>query len=1289
MAETEKQQRQNIQIQTALKDFSNGSLLGNTKKLLNVLGYKSDRTFQLLPNNYKGFAGQFRIDQSNFDPEKAKTKDWQSVDIVFQITQEDIKKTYSIFDAKQVDNKIIESYLFFALSLKGDRYTRSDLVKITREINKLTPMPAIIVFRYGNCLTISIIDRRPNKKDPSRDVLTKKISLIKDINTEKPHRAHIAILSKFALPQLIEKHKTINTLDDLYRAFRSTLDISELNKDFYKQISAWYYYATSTIKLPIKPEYYKDDEDNIKNFTVRLICRMIFCWFLKEKGLINPKLLELYDYDDSPVILVKKTTKDFDTENSYYRGVLQNIFLSCLNSPMNVSKRKAEYLGKGYLPDDFDYGLLDKIPFLNGGLFDRLEEDNYNETIDDGPLYIPNELFYGKQLQIGTGRNARTAKGLNRILASFVFTIDESTPLEEEVALDPELLGLVFENLLAEIDPDEEVAKTARRESGSFYTLRKIIDNMVNASLLLYLTNYFREKGQKGVKKKLYQLIYQNKIDEHDNTFKKIVVDALDSVKVLDPACGSGAFPMGMLHKIVSILKIVDPKNHLWLDKQLSRIEDKFQRDNFAKILEQHLEDYPRKLGIIKNTIYGIDNQPLAVLITKLRFFISLLIEQQIDLNLPKENYHITPLPNIETKIICADSLVDTETGLFDESVFKHLRDAKEKYYRPNLTKDEKDAVASEISEILSTYFPSFAQQVTGKKMKDTKSENERNKAILKQWFQHANLCAPFFNLDLFFPELAHQAFDIVIGNPPYGGKDISEDVKTRLALGKKDPYGAFIARFLGNGRNTTPLKNGGILAYIVSDTFMTIKTHYQLRQQMMRNYIHKMIRVHPDTFKATVNTAIIICERNVYPERTPFDKMFIDSSHHCQMVDMTNISIHDDYDRFLEILHKTEEFEEEENISNSEYAIYHYPQELIKTNSNLPFFFASPKLFALMNDTTAPAEYAKLDGKTIQIRKINFNGKEIKLTKLGQIAEVRQGLATGDNDSYLFQNPAARGTYRSIEDNKDYLLTEDDIAKIAGNDKLRLEIIDKGISRDDPKSARYFEGRYILPYDKGGESDSDEGWMPNYYVPTNYFIDWSEWAAKRLKTYTIAQRIKDNNESKEIKGHYNSTTCAVIRNADTYFREGITFSRTGVYAPTFRLNTSTVYDTEGSTIFIAPSKPPQIYLGLLCSKLVKFLSKNFIGHTVHCQVDELKELQVLVDVPDEIKKPVQSIVKNQKRTLDYDYASNEQLEIDRLVYEAYGLNEDDIAEVENWYARRYPKLARTQNNRVTPKSEI
>ena len=232
----------------------------------------------------------------------------------------------------------------------------------------------------------------------------------------------------------------------------------------------------------------------------------------------------------------------------------------------------------------------------------------------------------------------------------------------------------------------------------------------------------------------------------------------------------------------------------------------------------------------------------------------------------------------------------------------------------------------------------------------------------------------------------------------------------------------------------------------------------------------------------------------------------------------------------------------------------------------------------------------------------------------------------------------------------------------------MRDEVIHCGISKDDKKSSRYFGGRYIVGYDKGGESDSEDGWMPNYYVPTNYFIDWSEWAVNRMKTLTVRQR----------DGTGLDRLCSRFQNADSYFVEGITFSMRGIYAPTFRVAGANPYDVMSSKLFLSEALGLSQSLGWLASKWGKFAMKNYLEHTVAFDVDALKE----VPIPhqsihaESIGKLVDQIIKMQRTNLRYDYASNEQLEIDRLVYAAYGFNEADIKEVETWYARRYPKLA-------------
>jgi len=778
-----------------------------------------------------------------------------------------------------------------------------------------------VLFQYGNFITLATSERTKYKQTWREGEKIGKISLLKDIDTLSTHAGHNKILNDLVLKP------GVRDFNGLYRQCKDVFDVQILNEDFYKDLSAWYYYAVSTIKLPDIPDAYagraNPEEENIKQFVIRLIARLIFCWFLKEKEpLISPKLLELYDPQGNPRYLItKEDEKTFLKANSYYGGILQNIFFNCLNKPMNYPKgrlktsdyaqydstgrtkaeKKLDYCCKHYLTENFDYDLFNNIPFLNGGLFDKIQGDNLWDRIDDKNISIPNELFYGKNLSIGTGRNTIVTEGINRILSKYKFTIAENTPLEEEVALDPELLGLIFENLLAEVNTDDQAAsKSAKKASGSYYTPRKVIDYMVNESLLLYLEKYFKENGFDNKDKEIGDLVYLDKVDSSDNKFCITIVNALDDIKILDPACGSGAFPMGMLNRIVQFLFFVDPNNNLWLSKYIKRLPPELQ-ETTRKELVKHDLNYVRKLGIIRNAIYGIDIQPMASHITKLRFFISLLIDQKVDKSKPDNNYNIISFPNIETKIICADSLKNASTQInwTEEKLFKKLKESKEKYYQPQIASklEEKDKIAEEITEMLSALYPNFSEEITGRKLKDPKSEEEKNKRIFKEWFMHGSVSAPFFNIDLFFPELEGVGFDIVLGNPPYGGAKISNDLKNALGIESKDPYGAFISRFIGDGthKRPTPLKHSGILALIVSDTFMTIKSHKPLRRQIMNSYIHKMIRVHPDTFKATVNTAIIIIQRNVFPKDTPANKYNIDPNHHCLMADLTGEDVQKD----------------------------------------------------------------------------------------------------------------------------------------------------------------------------------------------------------------------------------------------------------------------------------------------------------------------------------------------------------------------------------------------------------
>lgn len=1066
----------------------------------------------------------------------------------------------------------------------------------------------------------------------------------------------------FVSPRLTNKTFTqrisscnFSSLNEILEAFK----VEPLNREFYGSIVRSFYslvggeIGAGSQRERLAPHLSlpggASDRTIIRQFGIRLIGRIIFCWFLKHKSSKENVALIPEDWLSSESV-----------ETNYYHNTLEPLFFEILNK--EISKRK---IG---LPSGHK-----QIPFLNGGLFEAQsgeDSDYYDAKNKSNPsnykLKISDPWF----------------KELFEILEQYNFTIDENSINDTDVSIDPEMLGRIFENLLAEIDPNLESNEkvSVRKATGSYYTPREIVDYMTEEALVKYLYN------RTGINEKiLHNLFAEGVVVEFSNIQNERLLSAFDQVKILDPASGSGAFPMGALHKIVIALQKLDPGAEKWKAKQLNSITNAALKAEMKVILENANAEYARKLGVLQQCIYGADIQPIAAEISRLRGFLSLIVDEEIQDNKP--NRGILPLPNLDFKFVTANTLTRLnnsgviETDEVAKNLIPQLQQIRSDYLQAH--GDEKENLRKQFQNIQSEILKSHLSHY--------RDYPETRGMQLAAWNPFKNEVTQWFDPDWMF---GVKQFDIVIGNPPYGGTKISDELKNSLNLGSKDPYGAFIARYLHNPSFKTPLKQHGILAFIVSDTFMTIKTHKPLRDYILKNRIHSMIRVHPDTFKATVNTAVIICERFEIP---------CDGANNILMADFTNTSIHEQYDRFMQLLDKVTDYKLSETQSNEaikkvhymkgmdwtsesteEFAVYTYPQNLIETNTNHPFFVASPKLFALMNDNGKglKKEWKNIQGKQVCVRTIRINGKEIEILKLGEIADINQGLATGDNNTYLFQNIQARGRYRNIQDFKKFLLTEKDLDKIRNNEPLRLSIIDKGICKGNPQNERYFGGRYIIPYDKGGESDSEGGWLPNYYVPTNYFIDWSEWSVKRMRNYTIAQRIREYNELKRILPSYEDTTCAVFRSPNKYFKSSISFSRTGVYSPTFRLGSSSAFDIEGSMIF-QEHYSDSLLLGILSSKLFRFLNKIFIGHTVHTQVDELKENVLLLEPPKIIGNKVFRIFSKQQLMSNYDYASHEQLSIDKLVYEAYGLNRDDIREIENWFARRYPKLSQAQKRNL------
>ena len=316
-------------IQTALHQFNQSELFEAGINLFNTLGYKTSRQNRLDDSSKDGFKSSFVGPDDTFDESKALLNDWRQVDLLFQLTQAEVMNEMSLFDAGTVDRTRIEAYLFWAIDLlprvNNDKspkpYSRTDLAQATRELNRLFLMPCLVLFRHDGCLTLAIIDRRLHKRDATRDVL-EKVTLIKDIELDNTHPGHLSILSDLSFDELHRQHR-FDSFVALHRAWQKTLDTSLLNKRFYEESFTWYLWAKSHPQLWFpKPDEEKFDDEAYRSVSViRLLTRLIFVWFIKEKGLVPDQLFNQHT--------LKELLKEFNASSAqaadFYRAILQNL----------------------------------------------------------------------------------------------------------------------------------------------------------------------------------------------------------------------------------------------------------------------------------------------------------------------------------------------------------------------------------------------------------------------------------------------------------------------------------------------------------------------------------------------------------------------------------------------------------------------------------------------------------------------------------------------------------------------------------------------------------------------------------------------------------------------------------------------------------------------------------------------------------------------------------------------------------------------------------------------------
>ena len=569
----------------------------------------------------------------------------------------------------------------------------------------------------------------------------------------------------------------------IHKSLWEALSLESVNKVFYKEIADLFNDLQQFIIKNPPSKKIKNLTETSKIFSIRLLGRILFTWFLRKKGFIN-------------------TDKNYfeigDSESAdYYERKLKPLFFDTFNRPIE------------------DRSSNDKTtPYLNGGLFSVHDDDLINYKVQ-----FPKAWFN------------RLYEHLDR----YNFTIDESSPEYEQVAIDPEMLGRVFENLLATIIPETSIIASEKKNKGAFYTPREIVSYMTKEALKEYLINELdNDKDNHGVE----LLIEMNDAafierkstggadlwGSRTDTVSVQLIDILDRIRIFDPAVGSGAFPIGMMHLISKTYQ------------RLQAVYNKSLRKHYIGKSTERFNSYETKLHIIQSCLFAADIEPMAIEISKLRAWLSLIIEA---------DSKIEPLPNLDFNFVCCNSLVpleeNTQLSIYDDVDYEErFANFRRKFFSTH-TLSEKENLKSLFNEI-------YSEKLSG-------NESSLKIKQLRSWNPFTTISPSMF----FDPKIMFNVedFDIVIGNPPYKKSEyIDQDELNTLnkIYGYNSDYYIYFSH-----RAFDFTRKGGILAFITNDGFVGLKNSEKLRYNLLINDLKRITSCPAETFNASIYTAIFI----------------------------------------------------------------------------------------------------------------------------------------------------------------------------------------------------------------------------------------------------------------------------------------------------------------------------------------------------------------------------------------------------------------------------------------------
>lgn len=611
------------------------------------------------------------------------------------------------------------------------------------------------------------------------------------------------------------------TFEEYNRIYERALDIEKevLNKVYFREKKELY-----TLN---KEELSKLDN---KNESELLVGAFHNTEYFKEWGSGKKKFLrELFE---------KHKNEDKNNEKTFFEDYLEPLFYNNFSEDRGEKQYSAEFNSR--------------LPFLNGGLFEPYGDYNWKKT----KFNLDDSLFSNDK-----------DNGILDIFDRYNFTINENDNYETEVAVDPEMLGKVFENLLEVSD---------RKSKGAFYTPREIVRYMTNESIMNYLLTHLEEKGiskedleylfNLGEFTKEYdeQIFEKNYLKDEEELkkgifgmprniiiYSKEIDELLRKVKIADPACGSGAFPLGILNEIVRARNILT-----FYINMIEVLKEKDEKNYWSRLDKKQKSRTPYKLKLyaIQNSLYGVDIEPSAIDITKLRLWLSILVDST--------NNDVRPLPNLDFNFMIGNSLIDEFEGmkLFDESLLddkvleKKVKETEKVKYNKLFQgfEDKQQNILKEIFTKQSLFFNENNSHKKKELKNDIESlENNLIELTLNESGNHKKLeeiekgrkerRKPYFLWKLEFAKVFKEngGFDIVIGNPPY----IDSEEMTKQMFEEREIYKKNFSCAKGNwdifiifielGYNI--LKENGIISYIVPNKLIGAKYSQTIKEYMMK----------------------------------------------------------------------------------------------------------------------------------------------------------------------------------------------------------------------------------------------------------------------------------------------------------------------------------------------------------------------------------------------------------------------------------------------------------------------